>query len=40
MDILMGGIFDKYLVSFEPEEPGGIRIRPLGIVRDASRRWD
>jgi hypothetical protein len=40
IDILMGGIFDKYLVSFEPEEPDGIRIRPLDIVLDASRRWD
>jgi hypothetical protein len=39
IDILMGGIFDKYMVFLEPEGPGSLRIRPLDIVLDPSQRW-
>ncbi|MCU0604953.1 MAG: hypothetical protein MUC33_20070 [Desulfobacterales bacterium] len=39
IDILMGGIFEKYVICFEPEEPDSIRIRPLDIVLDSSQRW-
>ena len=40
IDILIGGIFDRYAVFIEPEEPAGLRIRPLDIVLDPSRSWD
>jgi hypothetical protein len=39
IDILMGGIFDKYVVYFEPEEPDSIRLRPLQVVQDQSQKW-
>jgi len=39
IDILMGGIFDKYMVFIEPEEPASIKIRPLDIVLDQSQQW-
>jgi hypothetical protein len=39
IDILMGGIFDRYVVSFDPQAPDRIRIRPLDVVRDSSQRW-
>ncbi len=39
IDILMGGIFDKYMVFIGPEAPGSIRIRPLDIVLDQSQKW-
>jgi hypothetical protein len=40
IDILMGGIFDKYVIYIEPEAPDSLRIRPLDIVLDPSQRWD
>lgn len=41
IDILLGGIFDRYVVEIEPRIPGTIRIRPLAIAADPeqSRRW-
>jgi hypothetical protein len=39
VDILLGGIFDRYAITIAPEEPGTIRLRPLNIVQDRSRKW-
>jgi hypothetical protein len=39
IDILMGGIFDRYLVTFGPEGAGRIRLRPLAVVQDQSQKW-
>ena len=29
VDIFLGGIFDEYVIYFEPEKPGTIKIKPL-----------
>ena len=39
IDILMGGIFDKYVVTIEQDEPGTLKLRPLDVVLDTSQRW-
>ena len=39
IDILIGGIFDKYVVAIEPDEPGTLKIRPLDVILDTSQRW-
>jgi hypothetical protein len=32
IDILLGGIFDDYVIYFEPEKPDTIKIKPLEMV--------
>lgn len=41
IDILLGGIFDRYLVEIAPRRAGTIRLRPLALALDPeqSRRW-
>jgi hypothetical protein len=39
IDILLGGIFDEYVVYIEPAIPGTIKIKALEIVNDNSRTW-
>jgi hypothetical protein len=39
IDILMGGIFDKYVVLIAPEEPGTLKLRPLDVMLDSSQKW-
>jgi hypothetical protein len=39
VDMLMGGIFDKYVVTIAPDPPGTITLRPLDIVMDKSQKW-
>jgi hypothetical protein len=39
IDILLGGIFDEYVVYIEPAIPGTIKIKALDIVNDNSRNW-
>jgi hypothetical protein len=39
VDILMGGIFEKYIVYIEQDEPLSIKLRPLKVVLDASQNW-
>jgi hypothetical protein len=39
IDILLGGIFDEYVVYIEPEIPGTIKIKALEIVKDNSQKW-
>ena len=39
IDILLGGIFDKYVFYIEPEIHGTIKIKPLEIVQDAGQQW-
>jgi hypothetical protein len=38
IDILMGGIFNEYVIDFEPDEPGTIKLRPLEVVLETSRK--
>ncbi len=39
IDILLGGIFDEYVVYIEPDIPGTIKIKALEIVKDTSQKW-
>ena len=39
IDILLGGIFDEYVIYIEPEISWTIKIKPLEIVNDDSRKW-
>ena len=39
IDILLGGIFDEYVVFIEPEHPGTIKLKALDIVQDQSQKW-
>ena len=39
IDILLGGIFEEYVVTIEPETPDTIKIRPLEIVKDTNQKW-
>jgi len=39
VDMLMGGIFDKYVVTMAQDPPGTITLRPLEIVMDKSQKW-
>ncbi len=39
IDILLGGIFDEYVVYIEPEIPDTIKIKALEIVKDNSQKW-
>jgi hypothetical protein len=33
------GIFDKYVVTIEQDEPGTLKVRPLDVILDTSQRW-
>ena len=39
IDILLGGIFDEYVFSIEPEYPSTIKLKALEIVKDKNRNW-
>ena len=39
IDILLGGIFDEYVIYIEPEIPYTIKIKALEIVTDNSQKW-
>ena len=39
VDMLMGGIFDTYVVTIAQDPPGTITLRPLEIVMDKSQKW-
>ena len=39
IDILLGGIFDEYVVYIEPEMPETIKLKALDIVKDKSQKW-
>ena len=39
IDILLGGIFDEYVVYIEPEIPETIKLKALYIVKDKSQKW-
>ena len=39
IDILLGGIFDEYVIYIEPEIPQTIKIKALEIVKDNSQKW-
>jgi len=39
MDMLLGGIFEAYVVAIEPDIPETIKIRPLEIVKDTEQKW-
>lgn len=39
IDILLGGIFDEYVVYIEPEIPETIKLKALEIVKDQSQQW-
>ena len=39
IDILLGGIFDEYVIYIESERRHTIKIKALEIVKDTSQRW-
>ena len=39
IDVLLGGIFDEYVIYIEPEIPHTIKIKALEMVRDKSQKW-
>jgi hypothetical protein len=39
IDVLLGGIFDEYVVYIEPEIPGTIKIKALERVIDNHQKW-
>ena len=39
IDILLGGIFDEYVFTIEPEIPLTIKIKALEIVKDKNQTW-
>ena len=39
IDILLGGIFDEYVVFIEPNVPNTLKIRPLERVKDTEQKW-
>jgi hypothetical protein len=39
IDILLGGIFDQYVFTIEPEIPWTIKIKALEIVEDNHQKW-
>ena len=39
IDILLGGIFDEYVIYIEPEIPLTIRLKALDIVKDTEQNW-
>ena len=39
IDILLGGIFDEYVIYIEPEIQNTIKIKALDIVKDSNQKW-
>lgn len=39
IDILLGGIFEQFVFTIEPEYSRSIKIRPLDIVLEADKNW-
>lgn len=39
IDILLGGIFERYVVLLDPASPETLRIRPLEILLDDEQQW-
>ena len=39
IDILLGGIFDEYVIYIEPVIPDTIKLKALEIVMDKSQKW-
>ena len=39
IDILLGGIFDEYVIYIEPEIPLTIKLKALDIVKDTEQNW-
>ena len=39
IDILLGGIFDEYVIYIEPDIQQTIKIKALEIVRDNNQKW-
>lgn len=39
VDMLMGGIFEKHVVTIDAGPPGAITLRPLEIVLDKNQKW-
>jgi len=39
IDILLGGIFDEYVIYIEPEHRHTIKLKALEIVKDTSQKW-
>jgi hypothetical protein len=39
IDMLLGGIFEKYAIYLESDIPDSIKLRPLDIVQDAESQW-
>ena len=39
IDILLGGIFEEYVIYMEPQIPLTIKIKALDIVKDTEQNW-
>ena len=39
IDILLGGIFDEYVIYIEPVIPNTIKLKALEIVMDKNQKW-
>jgi hypothetical protein len=39
IDILLGGIFDEYVIHIEPEIPLTIKLKALDIEKDTEQKW-
>ena len=39
IDILLGGIFDEYVIYIEPEIPQTIKVKALEMVKDNRQKW-
>ena len=39
IDILLGGIFDEYVIYIEPDTPLTIKLKAFDIVKDTEQNW-
>jgi len=39
LDVLLGGIFERYAVLLDPARPETLRLRPLEALRDPGQAW-
>ncbi len=39
LDILLGGIFERYVVLLDPAQPETLRLRPLEALCDTGKTW-
>ncbi len=39
VDMRMGGIFEKHVVTIDADPPGAITLRPLEIMLDKNQKW-